>query len=256
MQHLLGYVYNDNHLDSSVLNMPPTSSTIFRILAVEDDPVLASLVQTHLQSTGYRVTLSHDGREGLQLAESENFDLILLDVLLPGTNGLDTLQLLRRQSSVPVLLMSAFGSEQSRIAGFSSGADDYLPKPFSLAELSVRIEAILRRVAYERAEPAPPQYHGDLHFNEANNEVVFKDNRAGLTASEYRVLELLWRNMNDVLSKPYLYQQALRRGYASHDRSLDMHVSNIRRKLLGIGYQAARLDTVWGKGYMLARVDR
>lgn len=226
-----------------------------RILAVEDDPLLASHLQAHLQKSGFDVTLSHDGSEGLRLAESEDYDLILMDILLPGTNGLDALQQLRKRRHVPVLLMSALGDEQNRIAGFSQGADDYLPKPFSLGELSVRIEAILRRVAYERREHLPQKGDDDLHFDEGRNDVVRAGQWAGLTLSEFRVLELLWRNKDEALSKPFLYQQALRRAYAQHDRSLDMHVSHIRRKLQAIGYSAARVDTVWGKGYVLVQVD-
>lgn len=233
--------------------MPSLASPI-RILAVEDDPVLASHLQVHLQGCGYSVTLSHDGSEGLRLAESNDFDLILLDILLPGINGLDALYQLRRQYAVPVLLMSALGDEQNRIAGFRQGADDYLPKPFSLGELSVRIEAILRRVAYERREQLPRASVDDLCFDDMGCDVTLGGTPAGLTPSEYRVLELLWRHMDEALSKPFLYQQAMRRGYAQHDRSLDMHVSNIRRKLQAIGYYSARIETVWGKGYMLVRI--
>ncbi|MPT17530.1 two-component system response regulator PfeR [Ectopseudomonas oleovorans] len=228
----------------------PTSA---RILAVEDDPLLASHLQSHLIGCGFDVTLSHDGSEGLHLAESEDFDLILMDILLPGTNGLEALQRLRERRSVPVLLMSALGDEQNRIAGFSRGADDYLPKPFSLGELSVRVEAILRRVAYERREQQPSGPDDALQFDEGRSDVAFSGKWVGLTPSEYRVLELLWRHQDEALSKPFLYQQALRRAYALHDRSLDMHVSHIRRKLQAVGYEAMRVDTVWGKGYILAQ---
>ncbi|EJO91384.1 two component transcriptional regulator [Ectopseudomonas mendocina DLHK] len=224
-----------------------------RILAVEDDPLLASHLQSHLVARGFDVTLSHDGSEGLRLAEREDFDLILMDILLPGINGLDALQQLRRRRSVPVLLMSALGDEQNRIAGFSQGADDYLPKPFSLGELSVRVEAILRRVAYERREPQPGVGNDALQFDDGRSDVAYAGQWLGLTPSEYRVLELLWRHQDEALSKPFLYQQALRRAYAQHDRSLDMHVSHIRRKLQAVGYEAMRVDTVWGKGYILAQ---
>ena len=112
--------------------MLTSTRTPARILAVEDDPLLACHLQSHLMGCGFDVTLRHDGSEGLQLAEREDFDLILMDILLPGISGLEALQRLRRQRSVPVLLMSALGDEQNRIAGFSQGADDYLPKPFSL----------------------------------------------------------------------------------------------------------------------------
>ncbi|WP_277372077.1 MULTISPECIES: response regulator transcription factor [unclassified Pseudomonas] len=230
------------------------STTPARILAVEDDPLLASHLHAHLSGRGFAVTLSHDGDEGLQMAEREDFDLILMDILLPGIDGLEALQRLRQRRSVPVLLMSALGDEQNRIAGFSQGADDYLPKPFSLGELSVRVEAILRRVAYERREQLPSGEEGDLQFDESRSDVLHGARWVGLTPSEYRVLELLWRHRDEVLSKAFLYQQALRRAYSQHDRSLDMHVSHIRRKLLAAGYAAARVETVWGKGYMLVQV--
>ena len=227
-----------------------------RILAVEDDPLLASHLHAHLSGRGFEVMLSHDGDEGLHLAEHENFDLILMDILLPGISGLDALQRLRQRCSVPVLLMSALGDEQNRIAGFSQGADDYLPKPFSLGELSVRVEAILRRVAYERREPMQISGgDGGLYFDEGRSDVAVAGQWLGLTPSEYRVLELLWRHREEALSKAFLYQQALRRAYSQHDRSLDMHVSHIRRKLQAAGYGSARVETVWGKGYMLVQVS-
>ena len=143
-----------------------------RILAVEDDPLLASHVQQHLQGSGYCVTLCCDGREGLRLAAGGDFDLVLLDILLPGIGGLEALQRLRERRGVPVILMSALGGEQDRISGFSQGADDYLPKPFSMDELNVRIAAVLRRVAYERRElTALPPQRGGLYFDEQRMDI-------------------------------------------------------------------------------------
>ncbi|MBD9397265.1 MULTISPECIES: response regulator transcription factor [unclassified Pseudomonas] len=234
--------------------MMPSPSSVTRILAVEDDPALASHLQSHLQGCGFDVTVSHDGGEGLRLAQEEDFDLILMDILLPGSNGLDVLQRLRKQRHVPVILMSALGAEQDRIAGFSRGADDYLPKPFSLGELSVRIEAILRRVAYER-RGQPPLQGGALRFDEQRSDVCHDGKWAGLTSTEYRLLETFSRHAEEVLSKAFLYQHVLHRGYSQHDRSLDMHVSNVRRKLKGIGYSATHLESVWGKGYVLTARD-
>ncbi|TBU90019.1 response regulator transcription factor [Phytopseudomonas dryadis] len=230
--------------------MPSASSAATRILAVEDDPSLAAHLQAHLRDSGYDVTLSQDGRQGLLLAQEQDFDLILMDILLPGSNGLEVLQQLRKHRSVPVILMSALGAEQDRIAGFSKGADDYLPKPFSLGELSVRIEAILRRVAYERREQ-PPLGESTLTFDEARSDVCYEGKWAWLTPTEYRVLETFSRHAEEVLSKAFLYQHVLHRGYAQHDRSLDMHVSNVRRKLKRVGYTGMRLESVWGKGYVL-----
>lgn len=226
-----------------------------RILAVEDDPLLAAHLQQHLQGSGYQVTLSQDGREGLFLAERGGFDLVLLDILLPGLNGLDALQRLRKRLSVPVILMSALGDEQDRIAGFSKGADDYLPKPFSLGELKVRIEAVLRRVAYGCEQQVVAGNDPQLVFDEQRSDVCQNDAWAGLTSTEYRVLQALLRHPGEVLSKAFLYQQVLHRAYSRHDRSLDMHVSHIRRKLQVIGYSAGRVETVWGKGYVLTRAQ-
>lgn len=225
-----------------------------RILAVEDDPLLASHLSAHLQRSGFAVTLSHDGAAGLRLAQQAPFDLVLMDIMLPGLDGLSALQQLRAHKRVPVILMSALGAEQDRIAGFSQGADDYLPKPFSLGELSVRIEAILRRVAYER-QPLPLPDSG-LRYDAGRADVCFEGRWAGLTPSEYRVLELLASSPDEAVSKAFLYQQALHRAYAVHDRALDMHVSHLRRKLQAVGDTGLRLETIWGKGYLLSEQAR
>ena len=226
-----------------------------RILAVENDLVFAEQVQSYLQTEGFLTTLSRDGDEALRLAKREQYDLVLLDVLAPGLDGLQVLRQLRRHSQVPVILMSSLGGEQNCIAGFRQGADDYLIKPFSVAELGARVEAILRRVAYERQRSTAAPVEGELEFDELNRDVLWAGGSVGLTASEYRVLEQLWQHRDAVLSKPVLYQSALRRGYAKHDRSLDMHVSQIRRKLQAVGFHLMRLETVWGQGYTLASVS-
>jgi two-component system response regulator PfeR len=230
--------------------MLPTVHAKPRILSVEDDPVLAAALHSHLQANGFDVTLCGDGIEGLRLAEERDFDLILMDILLPGSHGLDVLQRLRQRRRVPVILMSALGAEQDRIAGFSKGADDYLPKPFSLHELSVRVAAVLRRVAYERNEQ-PPLQDGVLVFEQSRADVCFEHQWAGLTPTEYRLLETFSRHVEEVLSKAFLYQYVLYRGYAQYDRSLDMHVSNVRRKLKLLGCTRVRLESVWGRGYVL-----
>jgi two-component system response regulator PfeR len=223
------------------------------ILAIEDDPVLGAYLHEELQRGGFQVTWCRNGLEGLELAGRGKFDVVLLDILLPGLNGLDALAQLRKRSSTPVILMSALGAEADRISGFQRGADDYLPKPFSMAELQVRIEAILRRVALERRRLAPSEsLPGQLRFDEQLADVCLGEQSAGLTPSEYRLLETLRRSQDEVLSKPFLYQQVLQRGYARHDRSLDMHVSQIRRKLKAIGYHEQQIRTVWGKGYVLS----
>ncbi|NBA98486.1 response regulator transcription factor [Pseudomonas sp. R5(2019)] len=236
--------------------MTPVTIGNPNILAIEDDPVLGAFVHDQLGRCGFEVTWCQNGREGLAIAERGHFDLVLMDILLPGMNGLDVLQQLRERSSTPVILMSALGAEADRISGFRRGADDYLPKPFSMAELHVRVEAILRRVALERRHAQPARVEaGGLQFDEQASDVCLEGRWAGLTPSEFRVLDVLNRHSDEVLSKPFLYQHVLQRGYVQHDRSLDMHVSQIRRKLKAIGYLERQLRTVWGKGYVLSASD-
>jgi two-component system response regulator PfeR len=237
--------------------MTPVSIGHPRILAIEDDLVLGAYVHEHLGRCGFQVTWCQNGLEGLSIARQQAFDLVLMDILLPGMNGLSVLTHLRESHSLPVILMSALGAEADRISGFRLGADDYLPKPFSMAELRVRIEAILRRVALDRRElPAPINNDAQsLRFDDELCDVHYGEQWAGLTRSEYRLLETLSRNDDEVLSKAFLYQHVLQRGYAPHDRSLDMHISQIRRKLKAIGYSEREVRTVWGKGYVLSAVD-
>ncbi|MGY3176099.1 two-component system response regulator PfeR [Pseudomonas sp. TE12234] len=228
-----------------------------RILSIEDDLVLGAYVHEHLGRSGFQVTWCQNGQEGLKVAREQAFDVVLMDILLPGLDGLSVLTQLRRSHSTPVLLMSALGAEEDRISGFRLGADDYLPKPFSMVELRVRIEAILRRVALDR-RPMPTAVTpsmDSLHFDDERFDVFYTGQAAGLTRSEYRLLETLDRHGDDVLSKAFLYQHVLQRGYAAHDRSLDMHISQIRRKLKAIGYTERELRTVWGKGYILSATD-
>lgn len=228
-----------------------------RILAIEDDPVLGNHLHAFLSREGFEVTLCGDGSQGLALAKAYDFDLVLLDILLPGLNGLDVLQSLHRDKGTPIILLSALGEEQDRTTGFTYGADDYLPKPFSMTELNARINAVLRRVHLERrlARQQPPeQSEGPLYFSTRRNDARYAQAWLDLTDSEFRLLRLLWQYRGEVLDKRTLYRQVLRRDYSAGDRSLDMHVSHIRRKLQAIGYSAGRVETVRGAGYVLKRV--
>jgi len=239
--------------------MNPAAINLPSILTIEDDPVLGAYVHEQLGRCGFQVTWCQNGQAGLKMAREQAFDVVLMDILLPGMDGLSILTHLRQSHSIPVILMSALGAEADRISGFRLGADDYLPKPFSMIELRVRIEAILRRVALDRRPlPALAAVRNDarcLRFDDELCDVFHQEQWAGLTRSEYRLLETLYRNGEEVLSKAFLYQHVLQRGYAPHDRSLDMHVSQIRRKLKTIGYTEREVRTVWGKGYVLSGLD-
>lgn len=240
--------------------MNPVAVSPSRLLTIEDDPVLGAYLHEQLGRCGFDVIWCQNGLEGLARARQEHFDVVLMDILLPGMNGLQVLTQLRQTHALPVILMSALGAEADRINGFQLGADDYLPKPFSMAELQVRIEAILRRVALDRTPRAsavslPVDQESGLVFDDAASDVRHGAQYAGLTRSEFRLLDTLYRNADEVLSKAFLYQHVLQRGYAPHDRSLDMHISQIRRKLKSIGYHAREVRTVWGKGYVLSASD-
>lgn len=240
--------------------MNPVAVSPSRLLTIEDDPVLGAYLHEQLGRCGFDVIWCQNGLEGLARARQEHFDVVLMDILLPGMNGLQVLTQLRQTHALPVILMSALGAEADRINGFQLGADDYLPKPFSMAELQVRIEAILRRVALDRTPGAsavslPVDQESGLVFDDAASDVRHGAQYAGLTRSEFRLLDTLYRNADEVLSKAFLYQHVLQRGYAPHDRSLDMHISQIRRKLKSIGYHAREVRTVWGKGYVLSASD-
>ncbi|UFH48845.1 response regulator transcription factor [Pseudomonas sp. KNUC1026] len=220
-----------------------------RLLLVEDDPTLCAALGEHLYRRRFSLRQCRDGLQALALATSERFDLILLDILLPGLDGLGLLRQLRSNCNVPVMLMSALGAEQDRITGFTQGADDYLPKPFSLAELDARIDALLRRAALHPA-PAPAPSLG-LAFDEHNHDVSHQGRCASLTRSEYRLLCVLRDHMGSPLSKPFLYQQVLHRAYTRLDRGLDVHICNLRRKLGQIGRADLQLLAIRNQGYQL-----
>ncbi|WP_136679424.1 response regulator transcription factor [Neptunomonas sp. XY-337] len=224
-----------------------------RILVIEDDPTLSALVREQLDHHGFCTTQAFDGLSGLQEALKEPYHLILLDVLLPKMDGFEVLSKLRQHTDTPVVMLSARGAEEDRICGFRSGADDYLPKPFNVTELLLRINAIMRR-----SHEAQPQKRsnkltvGDGLALFAREQVaMLQSEPMPLTAMEFRLLWLLAEQQGETLSKPYLYQTLMDRPYSRYDRSLDMHISKLRRKLQDVGFDSARLVTRHGKGYSL-----
>jgi two-component system response regulator PfeR len=224
-------------------------------LLVEDDSRLRLDLERQFCQRGFSVTTCANGDQGLVAVHQSRFDLVLLDIMLPGIDGLSLLDDLRRERSTPVMLMSALGAEQDRITGFTRGADDYLPKPFSLAELDARIDALLRRASLDRARevPRPP---GSLQFDDDLQDVSRNREQAGLTHSEYRLLATLNAHAGEALSKSFLYQSVLHRAYTRLDRGLDVHVCNLRRKLAAIGAQQVQIQAVRGQGYILVDAER
>lgn len=225
------------------------------LLLVEDDSRLRLDLERHFCQRGFAVTTCANGDQGLVAVHQNDFDLVLLDIMLPGVDGLSLLDTLRSARSTPVMLMSALGAEQDRITGFTRGADDYLPKPFSLAELDARIDALLRRVNLDRARTTP-QAQSSLHFDDELQDVSRHGEHAGLTHSEYRLLATLNAHAGEALSKSFLYQSVLHRAYTRLDRGLDVHVCNLRRKLAAIGAQQVQIQAVRGQGYILVDAER
>ncbi|MGE9763266.1 response regulator transcription factor [Pseudomonas sp. PDM20] len=225
------------------------------LLLVEDDSRLRLDLERHFCQRGFVVTTCANGDQGLVAVHQNDFDLVLLDIMLPGVDGLSLLDTLRSARTTPVMLMSALGAEQDRITGFTRGADDYLPKPFSLAELDARIDALLRRVNLDRSREVPrPQ--GSVQFDDELQDVSRNGEYAGLTHSEYRLLVTLNAHAGEALSKSFLYQSVLHRAYTRLDRGLDVHVCNLRRKLAVIGAQQVQIQAVRGQGYILVDAER
>ncbi|MGB1465725.1 MAG: response regulator transcription factor [Alcanivorax nanhaiticus] len=222
-----------------------------RLLVIEDDVVLGDHLRACLSDRKFRIHLCTDGDAGLLEAASGQYDLVLLDILLPGLNGLELLATLRKTCSVPVIVISALGDEEARIEGLIGGADDYVPKPFSMAELGVRIDAVLRRVALERQVHKVLESSGGLVLHDGEQQACYNNVDLALTTTEFRLLQVLLENKDQILSKPFLYQTVLHRGCGRHDRSLDLHVSHLRRKLRDGGIPESPVRTVWGQGYTL-----
>ncbi len=222
-----------------------------RILIIEDDTTLSSQVARLLEEKGFSIQQCLDGQKGLLCALQESFDLILLDVLLPSLNGFSVLNQIRRVKQTPIMMITACGAEQERIEGYRKGADDYLPKPFNFTEMMLRIEALLRR-SQQRIEPVTKTSElkvDKLLLNRAKQQVLFADCEVELTPIQFRLLWVLIENRNEIMSKAFLYHSVLDRPFSRYDRSLDMHLSRVRKKLVEAGMSPERLLTMHGKGY-------
>jgi two-component system response regulator PfeR len=232
---------------NALLQETPTPN----ILIIEDDKTLNNQLADLLQGQGFNTRQCHDGEQGLIRALSDKFDLILLDVLLPSMDGFSVLNKLRRSKQTPVMMLTACCAEEERIQGYSSGADDFLPKPFNFTELQLRIEALLRRslgLGQARKELSVLESDG-LELNRMGQSVLYNLQPVSLTPIQFKILWTLVENQGEVMTKPYMYQLVLEREFSRYDRSLDMHLSRVRKKLEEAGMPSDRLSTVHGKGY-------
>jgi DNA-binding response OmpR family regulator len=225
------------------------------IAVIEDEHELAALVRDSLAGAGHRVIVAHDGPGGVALVERERPDLIVLDVMLPGFDGLEVCRRVRRTAITPILMLTAKATELDKVLGLELGADDYLTKPFSMRELQARVGALLRRVDLLRehsrtAEADEPIVLPDLRLDPATREVVSAGRPVQLTAKEFDLLRLLAGNPGRVFSREYLLDRVWGSDYAGFDRTVDTHILRLRKKLGPVG---ERIATLWGVGYKFER---
>lgn len=222
-----------------------------RILHIDDDHELAELLSDYLGQEGFTVTCCFDGVSGLERAYNNDIDLILLDVMMPGLTGFEVLKALGGQHKIPILMLTAKGDEADKVLGLELGADDYLAKPFQHRELLARINAILRRVDICKMNQQESQelVSNSIHLNNATREVHCHDTLVELTGTEYQILHLLMTKTGEIVSKDKISEQILGRKLSPFDRSIDMHVSNIRRKLLPLSPND-KFKTIRGAGYI------
>jgi len=226
--------------------------TQHHLLLADDDTVLAELLAEYLQGEGFKVTLVHNGEDALAASKSLK-DMIILDIMMPKMDGLEVLKAIRQHDTdTPVIMLTARGDDIDRILGLELGADDYMPKPCNPRELLARIKAILRR-----AQPHEKVSHtlsdqlmaGDLHMNLHNRQASLKDQALVLTQTEFDILQLLAKSADTLITKQTLSEEILGRKLGAYDRSIDVHISNLRRKLSDSDLLS--IQTVRGSGYLL-----
>jgi two-component system response regulator CpxR len=226
------------------------------VLIIDDDIELCGLVSEYLQGEGFHVEAAYDGERGLERALGGGYVLVVLDVMLPGLNGFEVLRRIRSTSRMPVLLLTARGEDVDRIVGLEIGADDYLPKPFNPRELVARIRAILRRTERpdEAGDRGPDLVRvGDIELDPATRSVRHHGEPVDLTSVEFNLLEVLLREAGRVVTRERLVYAVLSRKFSPFDRSIDMHVSKVRKKLGDAEGGIEHIKTVRGVGYIFTR---
>ena len=230
---------------------PGREHAMTHLLLIDDDVELCNMLTEYLTAEGFDVDTAHEGNAALGRAVANDYDVIILDVMLPGMNGFDILRQLRQQRQTPVLMLTARGDDVDSIVGLELGADDYLPKPCNPRVLVARIRAVLRRhqpVDLDNAVGTEPLVVGNLKLFPASRQAQLNDRTLTLTSTEFTVLEVLVRKAGQIVSKEALSEQALGRSLERYDRSLDMHVSSLRRKL----GDESMIKTIRSVGYQFA----
>ncbi len=225
-----------------------------RLLLVDDDRDLCEMLARYLAREGFELHAVHDGSAAVEASAAGRYDLVILDVMLPNLSGLEALKLIRRQSQVPVLILTARGDDADSVAGLELGADDYLAKPCSPRVLSAHIRAILRRMqGIETGPPTAPIVIGDVEVQPSARTVTRNNQKIELTSTEFAIFEVLVRSSGKIVSKTQLSERALGRKLGRFDRSLDMHISNVRRKMGFTDAECDRIKTIRNIGYLYTR---
>jgi len=221
----------------------------YKILVVDDDRNIVDLVRLYLERDGYQVLVAYDGLEALRLARQRRPDLIVLDLLLPEVEGLDVCRILQTESKVPIIMLTAKTTEEDKLIGLELGADDYVTKPFSPRELVARVRAVLRRVGQEAPEGPTEMHFADLVIDRRSHEVRVRDEAVDLTPTEFRLLEALAEEPGRAFTRLELLDRVFGYDFVGFERTVDVHVKNLRKKIEPNPKQPTYVQTVYGVGY-------
>jgi DNA-binding response OmpR family regulator len=224
------------------------------ILVIEDDHKTVELIRLYLEKDEYRVLAANDGRAGLETARRARPDLIILDLMLPRMDGLEVCRLLRMESDTPIIMLTARTTEDDKLTGLDLGADDYVTKPFSPRELMARVRAVLRRVAEEKRQKTTQFISGDLHVDFVRQRVTQQGMLIHLTRREFRLLEILTNEPGRVFSRLDLLEEAFGFDYGGLERTVDVHIMNLRKKIEPDLEHPRYIKTIYGSGYCFAEV--
>jgi len=224
-----------------------------RVLIIEDDAKIRMLLKEYLEGNGFQVNTLSDGNNAIDFINAESPDIVILDIMLPGKNGLEVLKEIRQKNSLPVIMLTAKGEDADRIVGLELGADDYLPKPFNPRELLARMRAVMRRTFQEKEADSDTEnliMAGGIVLNRAKQTAVLEEEEIELSSTEYKILEVLMSNPNVILNRDQIMNYSRGRDFMAFDRSIDVHISKLRSKLDKNPGSPRRIKTIWGSGYM------
>ncbi len=232
----------------------------YNVLIIDDDIELCELLRKYLELENYAVEISHEGEEGLKKALLEEYHLIVLDIMIPKMNGFEVLSAIRKESNVPVLMLTAKDSEVDKVSGLRLGADDYLTKPFSISEFTARAASLIRRYtafnSFSQGKKEERLMFSNLEVDIAAREVLVNGVKADLTAKEFDLLAFLAKNKGKVFTKKQIYKSVWEDEYAFDDNNIMVHIRRLRKKIELNPEEPVFIQTVWGVGYKFGGEER